>query len=191
MTGSLQNVVTVFNIVSLPEIACKNRDQIKGILDLVSILEIEGYFFSVSSQSMRLSVRNSRSRLDARDWVGEFLILISKLKKNDSRCPLVWGRSFESLNPAMTRLGPVSGEPSEMDPLTAHITNRHMTWGTELFSWSKSDQRWRLHQQKQSPCQNQNKGSEEDLAICKLYARWMRPHAHPNYFPQESYEYII
>ena len=153
------------------------RDWRIFFLGLVSKHEIKCQKLSVSSRCARLSRRISHSRLE--------------IKKNDSRCPLVWGRSFESLNPAMTRLGPVSGEPSEMDPLTAHITNRHMTWGTELFSWSKSDQRWRLQQQKQSPCQNQNKGSEEDFAICKLYARWMRPHAHPNYFPQESYEYII
>ena len=50
-------------------------------LDLVSMPEIGGNFFSVSSRSLRVSVRNSRSRLDERDWIGETLILISRLKK--------------------------------------------------------------------------------------------------------------
>ena len=59
----------------------ENRDQIKGILDLVSMLEIEGHVFLVSSRSMRLGVRNSRSRLDMREWEGEILILVSRLKK--------------------------------------------------------------------------------------------------------------
>ena len=36
-------------------------------LNLVSMPEIGGNFFSVSSQSLRVSVRNSRSRLDERD----------------------------------------------------------------------------------------------------------------------------
>ena len=43
--------------------------------------EIGGNFFSGSSRSLRVSVRNSRSRLDERDWVGETLILVSRLKK--------------------------------------------------------------------------------------------------------------
>ena len=50
-------------------------------LDLVSMSEIGGNFFSVSSRSLRVSVRNSRSRLDERDWLGETLILVSRLKK--------------------------------------------------------------------------------------------------------------
>ena len=50
-------------------------------LDLVSMPEIGGNFFSVSSRSLRVSVRNSRSRLDERDWIGETLILVSRLKK--------------------------------------------------------------------------------------------------------------
>ena len=43
--------------------------------------EIRGNFFSVSSWSLRVSVRNSRSRLDKRDWIGETLTLVSRLKK--------------------------------------------------------------------------------------------------------------
>ena len=50
-------------------------------LDLVSMPEIGGNFFSVSSRSLRVSVRNSRSRLDERDWIGETLTLVSRLKK--------------------------------------------------------------------------------------------------------------
>ena len=50
-------------------------------LDLVSMPEIGGNFFSVSSRSLRVSVRNSRSRLDEQDWIGEALILVSRLKK--------------------------------------------------------------------------------------------------------------
>ena len=50
-------------------------------LDLVSMPEIGGNFFLVSSRSLRVSVRNSRSRLDERDWIGETLILVSRLKK--------------------------------------------------------------------------------------------------------------
>ena len=50
-------------------------------LDLVSMPEIGGNFFLVSSRSLRESVRNSRSRLDERDWIGETLILVSRLKK--------------------------------------------------------------------------------------------------------------
>ena len=50
-------------------------------LDLVSMPEIGGNFFSVSSRSLSVSVRNSRSRLDERDWIGETLILVSRLKK--------------------------------------------------------------------------------------------------------------
>ena len=50
-------------------------------LDLVSMPEIEGDLFSVSSRSLRLSVRNSRSRLDVRDWIGETLILVLRMKK--------------------------------------------------------------------------------------------------------------
>ena len=50
-------------------------------LDLVSMAEIGGNFFSVSSRSLSVSVRNSRSRLDERDWIGETLILVSRLKK--------------------------------------------------------------------------------------------------------------
>ena len=50
-------------------------------LDLVSMPEIGGNFFSVSFRSLRVSVRNSRSRLDERDWIGETLILVSRLKK--------------------------------------------------------------------------------------------------------------
>ena len=50
-------------------------------LNLVSMPEIGGNFFSVSSRSLRVSVRNSRSRLDERDWIGETLILVSRLKK--------------------------------------------------------------------------------------------------------------
>ena len=50
-------------------------------LDLVSIPKIGGYFFSVLSGSLRLSVRNSWSHLDVRDWIGEILILVSRLKK--------------------------------------------------------------------------------------------------------------
>ena len=50
-------------------------------LDLVSMPEIGGNFFSVSSWSLRVSVRNSRSRLDERDWTGETLILVSRFKK--------------------------------------------------------------------------------------------------------------
>ena len=50
-------------------------------LDLVSMPEIGGDFFSISSRSLRSSVRNSRSRLDVRDWIGETLILVSRLIK--------------------------------------------------------------------------------------------------------------
>ena len=50
-------------------------------LGLVLMSEIEGEFFSVSSQSPRLSVKKFSSRLDVRDWIGEILILVSKLKK--------------------------------------------------------------------------------------------------------------
>ena len=50
-------------------------------LDLVSMPEIGGNFFSVSSRSLRVSVRNSRSCLDERDWIGDTLILVSRLKK--------------------------------------------------------------------------------------------------------------
>ena len=49
-------------------------------LDLVSMLEIGGDFFSDSSRSLRLSVRNPQSRLDVRDWIGETLILVSRMK---------------------------------------------------------------------------------------------------------------
>ena len=50
-------------------------------LNLVSMPEIGGDFFSVSSRSLRTIVRYSRSRLDVRDWIGEILILVSRLKK--------------------------------------------------------------------------------------------------------------
>ena len=50
-------------------------------LNLVSMPEIREDFSSASSRSMRLSIRNFRSRLDVRDWVGEILILVSRLKK--------------------------------------------------------------------------------------------------------------
>ena len=49
-------------------------------LDLVSMPEIGRDIFSVSSRSLRLSVRNSRSRLDVRDWIREILILVSRMK---------------------------------------------------------------------------------------------------------------
>ena len=65
-------------------------------LDLVSIPKIGGYFFSVVSRSLRLSVRNSRSRLDVRDWIGEILILVSRLK-NDCRWPLFYTNCMRSL----------------------------------------------------------------------------------------------
>ena len=71
-----------------------NWDQIKKIsfssqslrmkiinLDLVSMPEIGRDLFSVSFRSLRLSVRNSRSRLDVRDWIREILILVSRMKK--------------------------------------------------------------------------------------------------------------
>ena len=98
MTGSFQNGRTsskmwgpAFNIVSLPKIACKigrsslisgkdgkfqnsqsrleKRDQIKGILVLVSMPESEN--------------NKSRSRLDAQDWRKFFLGLVSK---PESKC---------------------------------------------------------------------------------------------------------
>ena len=50
-------------------------------LDLVSMPEIGGDFFSVLSWSLRLSVRNSRSCLDVRDWIRETLLLVSIMKK--------------------------------------------------------------------------------------------------------------
>ena len=45
------------------------------------MIEIEEEFFSISSQSLRSSVNKFSSRLDVRDWIGEILILVSKLKK--------------------------------------------------------------------------------------------------------------
>ena len=50
-------------------------------LDLVSMPEIGRDLFSVSSWSLRLRVRNSRSRLDVRDWIREILIFVSRMKK--------------------------------------------------------------------------------------------------------------
>ena len=50
-------------------------------LNLVLMPEIREDFSSVSSRSMRLSIRNFWSRFDVRDWVGEILILVSRLKK--------------------------------------------------------------------------------------------------------------
>ena len=50
-------------------------------LDLVSMIEIEEEFFSISSRSLRSSVKKFSSRLDLRDWIGDILILVSKLKK--------------------------------------------------------------------------------------------------------------
>ena len=43
--------------------------------------EIEEEFFSISSRSLRSSVKKFSSLLDVRDWLGEILILVSKLKK--------------------------------------------------------------------------------------------------------------
>ena len=48
------------------------------ILDLVSKHETKGKKFSISSRSMRLKGRNSRSRLKAWDWKEEILDLVSK-----------------------------------------------------------------------------------------------------------------
>ena len=50
-------------------------------LDLVSMTEIEEEFFSISSRSLRSNVKKFSSRLIVRDWIGEILILVSKLKK--------------------------------------------------------------------------------------------------------------
>ena len=56
------------------------RMKIKN-LDLVSMPKIGGDFFSISSRSLRLSDRNSRSRLDVRDLIREILVLVSRLNK--------------------------------------------------------------------------------------------------------------
>ena len=43
--------------------------------------EIELELFSITSRSLRLSVKKFSSRLDVWDWIEEILILVSKLKK--------------------------------------------------------------------------------------------------------------
>ena len=55
-----------------------------SILVLVWMSEIEWNFFSVLSRSLRLSVINSH--LDVRDWIGEILILVLRMKKCFSLC---------------------------------------------------------------------------------------------------------
>ena len=77
-------------------------------LDLVSMPEIGGNFFSVSSRSLRVSVRNSRSRLDERDWIGETLILVSRLKKRLSLTTDsdLWACKCAVLEPLETSLNP-------------------------------------------------------------------------------------
>ena len=66
-------------------------------LDLVSMPESKCQELSVSSRSLRVSVRNSRSRLDERDWIRETLILVSRSKK---RLSLTYG----SKSPLSTNL---------------------------------------------------------------------------------------
>ena len=73
-SGKVSNLELLFSSRSL-------RTKIIN-LDLVSMPEIEGDFFSISSRSLRLSVKKVSSRLDVRDWIGEILILVSKLKKS-------------------------------------------------------------------------------------------------------------
>ena len=57
------------------------------ILDLVLKHETERKKFSISSRSMRLKGRNSRSRLEAWDWKEEILDLVSRVEIGISSCP--------------------------------------------------------------------------------------------------------
>ena len=53
--------------------------------DLVSMPEIGGDFFSVSSRSLRVSVRSSRSCLEKRDQIKGILVLVSMPESEDNK----------------------------------------------------------------------------------------------------------
>ena len=117
--------------------------------------DIGGDFFSVSSRSLRLSVRDPRSRLDVRDWIGETLILISKMKKwlsltyGDNHCWLLlprdgkwWPQEIELSFPRPLHICPRRGLASMLGAITSlynvllftmNISKRASVWIQDLL----------------------------------------------------------